>query len=137
MRKARGKIVALVLMLLALILAFGVGITMSRRRAEIAAQRDQVRLTKRSGARPVLGVQVEEVKGAIVVGGVAPGGPAEAGGMKTGDVITRIGGRPVRGIEDVANAMQLVTTGDEVSILVDRNGSELSLPVVLGEPSPR
>ncbi|MCZ7658220.1 MAG: S1C family serine protease [Xanthobacteraceae bacterium] len=46
--------------------------------------------------RPWLGVTPVEAHGALVVGRVTPGGPAEAAGLQRGDVIAGVAGTPVR-----------------------------------------
>lgn len=45
------------------------------------------------------------VEGAYV-GGVNPNSPAEAAGLKTGDVITAVGGKPVASVDELAQALQ-------------------------------
>ena len=44
------------------------------------------------------------VEGAYV-GGINPNSPAEAAGLKAGDVITAVGERPVRGVDDLVRAL--------------------------------
>jgi len=44
------------------------------------------------------------VEGAYI-GGVNPGSPAEAAGLKSGDVITAVGGKPVRSADELARAI--------------------------------
>ena len=74
---------------------------------------------------------VEEGGGAII-GEVTPGGPADKAGLKPGDVVTRFGGKPVRG----SNAMRLTVTqlapGSKVAIGYVREGRALSAEAVLG-----
>ena len=50
-------------------------------------------------AKPWLGVYVTEMIGRVVVTRVAQGGPAEKLGLKQGDIVLKIAGQPVRGME--------------------------------------
>ena len=53
-----------------------------------------------STPRPWIGVNTQEVQGILIVTRVSPEGPAEDAGLKTGDVIVGIGGKPVEGQAD-------------------------------------
>lgn len=50
--------------------------------------------------RPWLGLTTEESGGKLLIGRVAPGGPAEKAGLEKGDVILGVGGRAARGLAD-------------------------------------
>jgi S1-C subfamily serine protease len=51
-------------------------------------------------ARPWLGLTTEESGGKLLVGRVAPGGPAEKAGVQKGDVVIGVDGRPALGLAD-------------------------------------
>jgi S1-C subfamily serine protease len=51
-------------------------------------------------ARPWLGLTTEEAGGRLLIGRVAPGGPAEKAGVQKGDVVVGVGGRPATGLAD-------------------------------------
>src|SRR5262245_42857517 len=51
-------------------------------------------------ARPWLGLTTEEAGGKLLVGRVAPGGPAEKAGVQRGDVVVGVDGRPAQGLAD-------------------------------------
>ncbi|WPZ35646.1 S1C family serine protease [Thalassobaculum sp. OXR-137] len=54
-----------------------------------------------SPAQPWIGLYPNEVDGALVVGRVAPGGPAQTAGIGPGDVILGVGDEPVGDIEQL------------------------------------
>lgn len=50
--------------------------------------------------RPWLGINAEETQGRVFITRVTPGGPAEKGGLKPGDVVLAVKGREVNGLTD-------------------------------------
>ncbi len=52
---------------------------------------------------------------------VSPGGPADKAGIKAGDVITRINGRPVTEPDELIVAIRALSPGDTVTLTVVRN----------------
>ena len=62
---------------------------------------------------------------------VVAGSAAEKAGVKTGDVITRIGSLPISGPEDVMGTVA-ARPGAETTLEVRRNGQDLRLPVTIG-----
>ena len=50
--------------------------------------------------RPWLGINAEEAQGRVFVTRVTPGGPAERGGLKPGDLVLAVKGREVSGLTD-------------------------------------
>jgi len=63
-----------------------------------------------------------EVEG-VRLSGVAEGGPAESAGLRSGDVIVRVGERTVENIYDYTYALQGLEPGEAVEVEVER-GSE-------------
>jgi serine protease Do len=57
-----------------------------------------------------------------LVRGVAPGGPADGAGIEPGDVITKIGGRPVKTGGDVVASISDQRIGGAVSVDYSRDG---------------
>jgi serine protease Do/serine protease DegQ len=84
-----------------------------------------------------LGVQTQDVTpelarslnltasdGAIVTG-VDPGSPAERAGLRRGDVVSAVNGRPIRGSADLRVRAGLVPVGESVDFRVLREGRSL------------
>lgn len=65
--------------------------------------------------------------------GVREGSPAEDGGLRGGDVVVEFGGRKVSDIYSYTYALRDHQPGDEVEIVVVREGQRLKLHVVLRE----
>ena len=64
---------------------------------------------------------------------MAPDTPAAAAGIRSGDVIVRIGGRAVDSWEDLRPAIRENRPGDTVEVVVERDGEEITLEVGLEE----
>jgi Do/DeqQ family serine protease len=62
-------------------------------------------------------------KGGLVVQ-VEPGSAAEKAGIKAGDVVTALSGRPVRDASDLRNRIGLSRVGDEIELTLLRDGTE-------------
>jgi S1-C subfamily serine protease len=87
-------------------------------------------------AAPVLGVRVEpQVSGAVHgvrVAAVAPGGPAEAAGLKpSADVIVAVDGQPIASGEALGSAISKHAPGDPVKLLVYGAGTFREVTVTL------
>ena len=63
---------------------------------------------------------------------VNPGGPADRGGVQTGDVIIRVGSTQVTAPDDVSAAIAAHKPGDVVDVVVQRAGGTVVLHVKLG-----
>ncbi len=59
------------------------------------------------------------------VGRVALGSPAEAAGLRAGDVIIRLAGIPIRGPKDIEEVLSRVVPGQTVEVLWIRQGQEM------------
>ena len=64
--------------------------------------------------------------------GVREASPAELGGLQGGDVIVEFGGTPVTDLYAYTYALREHVPGDEVVVVVMRDGKRISLNVVLG-----
>jgi len=82
---------------------------------------------------PRLGIRpgnYETEDGGVLVEGVSPGGAAEKGGVKDGDVIVEIGGKPVKNIGGYMTAMSTQKAGTAVEIVVLRKGVKTPLKLI-------
>ena len=71
--------------------------------------------------------------GGVSVGSVNPGGPAEAAGLRPGDVIRRVDSRPIGSMTTLRTTLRRRHPGDRVSAVFDRDGVRKTAVVVLGE----
>ncbi len=78
--------------------------------------------------RERLGVAADD--GALLVG-VEPGGPAAAAGLRAGDVIVGIAGRPVRVVEDLLGALRDTEPGRQVEVTIARGTEEVRPTVTI------
>jgi hypothetical protein len=65
------------------------------------------------------------------------GGPAEAGGLQSGDVIISAGGAVVTKLEDLESQLEGKLAGQKIEFKIDRGGKQQNVSVALGKrPSP-
>ncbi len=83
-------------------------------------------LTPRVAA--ALGIKASS--GALVTD-VLPGSPAAAAGLKPGDLVTSINGKPVKDAQDLRNAQGLALLGSTLVLGVDRGGRHLTVDAKL------
>ena len=70
--------------------------------------------------------------GTLVVG-VASSSPAQAAGLKPGDVIVQVGTHPVSDVASFADALLTLSPGEVVAVSIYRGNEQLSFKVTLGE----
>ncbi|HSV58368.1 MAG TPA: DegQ family serine endoprotease [Variovorax sp.] len=78
--------------------------------------------------------KLDSPEGALVAD-VQKGGPAEQAGLKTGDVIRKIDGKPVVSSGDLPAAISLASPGDKVQLELWRKGSTEQISATLGNAS--
>jgi len=84
--------------------------------------------------RAYLGVKLGNAVGqtGAMVEFVAPGTPAEDGGIQLGDVITAINGRAISGAQAASAVIESLRPGALATFTIDRFGQPISLRVTLG-----
>jgi S1-C subfamily serine protease len=75
-----------------------------------------------------------DTAGGTIVEVVAPGGPADDAGLRPGDIITDVRGRPLEQIEDILSALARARPGErlELQVLRPPDGDRRSITVELG-----
>ena len=69
----------------------------------------------------------------VLIANVTEDSPAERAGLRQGDVVIHFDGRDVEDVGSFRNRVSLVTPGSEVSMVVVRDGREVSLNVKIGK----
>jgi serine protease DegQ len=72
-----------------------------------------------------------------IVGAIERGSPADRGGIKLGDVLVAVNGRPVTDQAGAQNAIAEAAPGKTVPVRVLRHNQELELQVVVGKRRPK
>ena len=75
---------------------------------------------------------LSEAKGAFV-GDIAPGSPADIGGIKVGDVILELNGLPIKTSKELLSVIEQSQMGQRMKVTVWRNRQQVNLFVVLKE----
>jgi Peptidase family M28/PDZ domain len=84
----------------------------------------------RSGGGATLGIMPDygyEATDGFKVADAIPGRAAEKAGLKGGDLIKRLGGKPISGIKDYMETMGHYHGGESIEIVVERGGKQLTL----------
>jgi putative serine protease PepD len=76
--------------------------------------------------------QPQNGSGALIAE-TTPGGPSARAGLQQGDVVKNVAGHAVSTPDDVAGAIAEMKPGDNVKVTVERNGSEKTVEVTLGQ----
>ncbi len=69
----------------------------------------------------------------VLVGNVLPGDAADKAGIKTGDVILGIAGKPVKDNRELLQIVATLHVGSKENIKIFRDGKEMTLPIVIAE----
>ena len=80
----------------------------------------------------------DEAKNGMKITGVRDGGPAAKAGLKGGDAIVRVGGKPIGTIYDYMESMKRYKPGDKVEVVVKRDGKDVSFRSISpAQPAPQ
>ncbi|QOJ20550.1 MAG: Do family serine endopeptidase [Gammaproteobacteria bacterium] len=74
---------------------------------------------------------LEEPSGALIAS-VLKDGPADKAGIKTGDILIGIAGKPLKNSSEMLNVVAALPPGETVTVTVIRNKREKSIPVKVG-----
>ena len=89
------------------------------------------------GYKPIIGVRPKQTglvdNPSAEIGEVFPKSPAEAAGLKVGDIITRFDDAPINSFEELQRAVEGVSPGDRVAVEIDRQGQRLTLRIMVGQ----
>jgi S1-C subfamily serine protease len=75
---------------------------------------------------------LEQPSGLLLVG-IDPGGPAERAGLLIGDILIALGTTPVRGTDDLRDALGPESVGQSTAVRVIRGGERRDLTATIGE----
>ncbi|MBP5181049.1 MAG: trypsin-like peptidase domain-containing protein [Clostridiales bacterium] len=91
--------------------------------------------------RPYLGITVGNVRSDEYYGAVAgvfcsevePGGPADEAGIMPDDLIVSVDGVEINETDDIIDVRDRHEPGDEIPVVVERNGRRMELTLVIGD----
>ena len=89
----------------------------------------------RTGLRVYLGTIPDYAQGdikGVKLSGVSPVGPAAKAGVKSGDIIIKLGGKDIQNIYDYTYVMGEMKIGAETTIIVQREGKPVELKITPG-----
>jgi putative serine protease PepD len=88
-----------------------------------------------NSGRAFLGVRVSSILGGgVLVAGVTPGGPAAKAGIKTGEIIVALHGKPTPTADVLVAVLAELKPGQRVPVkLLTRNDKKVTVTVTLGE----
>jgi serine protease Do len=92
-----------------------------------------IRFTPSETDRARANLKVAGAKEGVFVEQVASGGPSEKAGMKDGDVIVAINGKPVHDGNQLIGTVTATPLGSALNITVDRDGKRHDLKVVVAD----
>jgi putative serine protease PepD len=84
---------------------------------------------------PYLGVSSEDTTSGVAgarIGSVSADGPAGSAGVRAGDVITQLGGSPVRDAESLTSVLEGHEPGEKVTAQLLRDGQTRTVTITLG-----
>jgi len=74
---------------------------------------------------------LEQPNGALIAG-VLKDGPADKAGIKAGDIMIAISGKPLKNSSEMLNVVAALAPGETATVTVIRNKQEKSIPIKVG-----
>ena len=68
-----------------------------------------------------------------IVEDVSAGSPAEAAGLRPGDIVRKIGGRAILDLRDVRSRIEEISVGSRAEVVIERQGREIVTHAVIAE----
>ena len=111
--------------------------------ADVAASVTRQLITSGKVTRGYIGATVQDVtpdiadslgvaKGGALVADVTPGGPSDAAGIRSGDLILKVEGRPVTTAADLTRQVGVIHAGDAIHLQIRRDGQVREVAVRSG-----
>ena len=73
-----------------------------------------------------------------IIAGIMRGGPAEKAGVKVGDILISLNGKPVGNVATMLNMISLLAPGSTARFRFLRDAEEVDVPIVVGtRPNPK
>jgi len=92
-----------------------------------------IKFTPSDTDRARANLRVAGTKEGVFVERVEPGGPSDKAGMKEGDVISTVNGKPIHEGNELINTVTSTPVGDALNVGVIRDGKHENLKVVVGD----
>ncbi len=91
--------------------------------------------TDTASSQPYLGVFLESSESGegVLISAVEPGSPAEQAGLREGDVILEVNGRPVDDAATLVHLIRELRPGDQVPVVYQRSGEQYTTTAILAE----
>jgi S1-C subfamily serine protease len=83
--------------------------------------------------RPYCGAELDGTKDTAELSGVSPDSPADKAGMKAGDVVTAVDGKPIKNALALSEKIRQHKPGDNISLTVKRGAEVLTLELTLAK----
>ena len=115
----------------------GIGFAISSNTVKAIARQLTASGEVSDSARAWLGVDLRSVpQGGAMVASVVRGGPAADAGIRPGDVITRVAGKQVPTVDDIAVQLARLEPGQRVAVELAQRGGTRTVQVALGQIPP-
>ena len=99
----------------------------------VAVRADDKKKEDKPAKAGYLGIKIDGGDGSIRISEVVGGGPAEKGGLKADDVVTKIDGKEVKDLQEFITAVRAHKPGDKISLTVKRGDKDMEIKITAGE----